>query len=46
MVPHPRKGLIKIEAPLPAHISASFEFFGFEETRAGEPFVSFEEDQK
>ena len=44
MVPHPRKGLIKIEAPLPAHISASFEFFGFDESRAGEPFVSFEED--
>jgi len=46
MVPHPRKGLIKVEAPLPAHMSASFDFFGFDETRAGEPFVSFDEEQK
>ncbi|HMA51259.1 MAG TPA: RluA family pseudouridine synthase [Magnetospirillaceae bacterium] len=44
MVPHPRKGLIKVEAPLPAHMSASFDFFGFDEARAGAPFVSFEED--
>ena len=44
MVPHPRKGLIKVEAPLPAHMSASFDFFGFDESRAGAPFVSFEED--
>ena len=44
MVPHPRKGLIKVEAPLPAHIAASFDFFGFDEARAGAPFVSFEED--
>ena len=46
MVPHPRKGLIKVEAPLPAHMSASFDFFGFDKARAGAPFVSFDEDQK
>ncbi len=46
MVPHPRKGLIKMEAPLPAHMSASFDFFGFDEERAGAPFISFDEDQK
>jgi 23S rRNA pseudouridine955/2504/2580 synthase len=46
MVPHPRTGVIKIEAPLPAHISASFDFFGFEESQAGQPFVSFDEDEK
>ena len=46
MVPHPRQGVIKVTAPLPAHISASFEFFGFDEERAGAPFESFDEDQK
>ncbi len=46
MVPHPRKGIVKVEAPLPSHISASFDFFGFEESRAGQPFVSFDEDDK
>jgi 23S rRNA pseudouridine955/2504/2580 synthase len=46
MVPHPRKGIIRVEAPLPPHIAASFEFFGFDESRAGEPFIAFDEDQK
>jgi len=46
MVPHPRKGLITVEAPLPAHIEASFEFFGFDLDRAGDPFVSFDEEQR
>ena len=46
MVPHPRKGMIRVEAPLPSHIAASFDFFGFDEARAGEPFIAFEEDQK
>ena len=45
MVPHPRKGIIKVIAPLPAHIAASFDFFGFEEAASGQPFVSFDEDQ-
>lgn len=46
MVPHPRKGLIKVIAPLPAHIAASFEFFGFDEERSGPPFEAFDEDQQ
>jgi len=44
-VPHPRsKGVIRVTAPLPEHMQASFAFFGFEENSAGEPFVAFEED--
>lgn len=43
-VPHPRKGMLSIIAPLPEHMRASFEFFGFKEKQAGEPFVSFDEE--
>ncbi len=43
-VPHPRKGEIRVVAPLPEHMAASFAFFGFDSGAAGEPFVSFEED--
>lgn len=46
MVPHPRQGMIKVTAPLPAHMAASFEFFGFDEERSGPPFEAFDEDQK
>jgi 23S rRNA pseudouridine955/2504/2580 synthase len=45
MVPHPRQGLIQVTAPLPSHMLASFEFFGFDEARAGPPFAAFDEDQ-
>ncbi|MDR3439248.1 RluA family pseudouridine synthase [Telmatospirillum sp.] len=43
-IPHPRKGLIKVVAPLPPHMLTSFAFFGFELAIAGEPFEAFEED--
>ncbi len=43
-VPHPRKGEIRVIAPLPEHMAASFSFFGFDPGAAGEPFVAFEED--
>ncbi len=43
-VPHPKKGLIRVIAPLPAHMQASFDFFGFELSNAGEPFEAFEEE--
>lgn len=44
MLPHPRGGTIRVIAPLPEHMLASFSFFGFREAEAGEPFVAFEED--
>ena len=43
-VPHPRGGTIRAVAPLPEHMLASWSFFGFEESSAGEPFVAFDED--
>jgi len=44
-VPHPRnKSTIRVIAPLPEHMEATWSFFGFEESSAGEPFVAFEED--
>jgi 23S rRNA pseudouridine955/2504/2580 synthase len=41
-VPHPRKGTLEVVAPLPTHMAASFEFFGFVENEAGEPFTAFD----
>lgn len=43
-VPHPRKGVIRVIAPLPEHMAATWSFFGFDESAAGEPFVAFDED--
>jgi 23S rRNA pseudouridine955/2504/2580 synthase len=43
-VPHPRKGTIRVVAPLPAHMTASFDFFGFDPASAGDPFVAFAEE--
>lgn len=43
-VPHPRGGLIHVIAPLPPHMEASFDFFGFDPASAGEPFEAFAEE--
>ncbi|MBI3444785.1 MAG: RluA family pseudouridine synthase [Magnetospirillum sp.] len=44
-MPHPRSGkVLEISAPLPPHIKASFDFFGFNESDSGRPFVAFDED--
>lgn len=43
-VPHPRQGVIRVLAPLPPHIDASFSFFGFDPAAAGEPFIAFDEE--
>ncbi len=42
--PNPKKGLLRVIAPMPEHMTASFRFFDFHESSAGEPFVAFEED--
>jgi 23S rRNA pseudouridine955/2504/2580 synthase len=44
LVPHPRSGVIRVVAPLCPHMAASFSFFGFEESAAGDPFTAFDED--
>ena len=44
-VPHPKKGIVSVVAPLPPHMVASFAFFGFEPNAAGAPFLAFTEDQ-
>jgi 23S rRNA pseudouridine955/2504/2580 synthase len=44
-LPHPRHGVIRVVAPLPPHMQASFAFFGFDEAAAGEPFVAFEQEE-
>ena len=44
-LPHPRtKEVLEVIAPLPPHIKASFDFFGFNETESGPPFEAFEQD--
>jgi 23S rRNA pseudouridine955/2504/2580 synthase len=43
-IPHPKGGILEVMAPLPAHIAASFAFFGFSETAAGKAFTAFDED--
>jgi 23S rRNA pseudouridine955/2504/2580 synthase len=42
-IPHPRKGVVEVTAPLPDHIKASFDFFGFDPAEAGAPFAAFDE---
>jgi 23S rRNA pseudouridine955/2504/2580 synthase len=44
-LPHPRTGRpLEVTAPLPPHIRASFDFFGFVEQESGPPFAAFEEE--
>ncbi len=44
-LPHPRtKAILEVVAPLPRHIKASFDFFGFTEADAGRPFEAFDEE--
>ena len=42
-LPHPRGGVIEAEAPLPAHMAATFAFFDLRESVAGRPFRAFDE---
>jgi pseudouridine synthase, RluA family len=43
-LPHPRTGKeLQVVAPLSEHIAKSFEFFGFAESDAGQPFQAFSE---
>ena len=46
IVPHPRGGVLSVEAPLPPHMQASFAFFEFAESQAGKPFAAFDEEQE
>ncbi len=36
--PHPDGGKLRVVAPLPRHMAESFEFFGFDEAEAPDPF--------
>lgn len=40
-VPHPLKGTLEVEAPLPPHMRETFDFFGFDESKAGDPHDFF-----
>lgn len=40
-VPHPNKGTLEVEAPLPPHMRETFDFFGFDEGKAGDPHDFF-----
>lgn len=40
-IPHPRKGTLEIFAKIPQHIKNSFEFLGFDEKTAENPFDYF-----
>ncbi|MBY0565228.1 MAG: RluA family pseudouridine synthase [Hyphomonadaceae bacterium] len=41
-LPHPSGGELKLIAPTPEHMRASFDALGFEERDAGDPFAAFE----
>jgi 23S rRNA pseudouridine955/2504/2580 synthase len=41
-IAHPTKGMLKVQAPLPAHMSRSFEALGFNAKDAKNPFAPFE----
>lgn len=43
-MPHPTGGVLEVTAPLPPHMAATFDFFGFEPEDAGAPFAAFEEE--
>lgn len=43
-VPHPRGGMLSVEAPLPSHMQTSFTFFDFKESQAGKPFAAFDDE--
>lgn len=44
IMPHPRGGMLRVTAPLPTHMAASFAFFEFHESEAGEPFAEMDDD--
>jgi 23S rRNA pseudouridine955/2504/2580 synthase len=44
-VPHPRQGTLRVVAPLPSHMKATFAFFGFDEAAAGPPFVAMAQEE-
>lgn len=40
-IPHPAGGLLRVMAPLPAHMQTSFDALGFDEREAKDPFRAF-----
>jgi 23S rRNA pseudouridine955/2504/2580 synthase len=38
-IPHPKGGTLKVTAPLPPHMAATWALFGFMEESAGDPFA-------
>ncbi len=40
-IPHPRGGVLRVEAPLPRHMRESWAFFGFDEADERDPFAAF-----
>ncbi|HWI26100.1 MAG TPA: RluA family pseudouridine synthase [Stellaceae bacterium] len=38
-LPHPRGGRLQVTAPLPPHMKATWEFFGFDESEESNPFA-------
>jgi 23S rRNA pseudouridine955/2504/2580 synthase len=41
-IPHPRGGMLRVEAPLPPHMQATWDFFGFSESSGEDPFAALE----
>ncbi|MBI1188457.1 MAG: RluA family pseudouridine synthase [Alphaproteobacteria bacterium] len=40
-IPHPTKGVLQVQAPLPPHMEASFAALGFDARSARDPFAAF-----
>ena len=45
-LPHPTRGELKVEAPLPAHMKRAFDVFGFDARDAKNPFEPFDRVRK
>ncbi|MDR3517335.1 MAG: RluA family pseudouridine synthase [Azospirillaceae bacterium] len=41
ILPHPRSGVIDVAAPLPQHMEATWDYFGFDRREDGDPFASY-----
>lgn len=42
VLPHPRRGMLEVTAPLPPHMKENFAFFGFSESDGRDPFAGLE----
>ncbi|MGH6981227.1 MAG: RluA family pseudouridine synthase, partial [Stellaceae bacterium] len=45
-IPHPKGGVLRVTAPLPPHMIRTWQFFGFEQSDARDPFAGFTDEDE